>query len=79
MTFVITEPCIGVMDKGCVDVCPTDAIHEFKGETMLFIDPSECIDCGLCVPECPVDAIFYEDDVPAKWADYIQKNADAFR
>jgi NAD-dependent dihydropyrimidine dehydrogenase PreA subunit len=46
---------------------------------MLYIDPAECIDCGLCVPECPVDAIFFEDDLPEQWADYIQKNADFFK
>ena len=78
MAFVITEPCIDVMDKGCVDVCPVDCIHHLEGERMLFIDPNECIDCGLCVPECPVDAIYYEDDVPEKWVDYIEKNAKAF-
>jgi ferredoxin len=76
VTHVITEPCVGVKDKACVDVCPVDCIHE--GDEMLFIDPAECIDCGLCVPECPVDAIFFEDDVPAQWTDYTQKNADFF-
>ena len=77
VTHVIAEPCIGVKDKGCVDVCPVDCIHE--GEEMLYIDPTECIDCGLCVPECPVDAIFFEDDLPEKWKDYIQINADFFK
>ena len=56
MTYVITEPCIGTKDRSCVDVCPVDCIHE--GEDMLFIDPEECIDCGACEPECPVEAIF---------------------
>ena len=79
MTHVITEPCIGVMDKSCVDVCPVDCIHEIAGEEMLFIDPAECIDCGLCVPECPVDAIFFEDDVPEQWAHYTEKNAAVFQ
>ena len=78
MTHVITEPCVGVMDKSCVDVCPVDCIHESPGAEMLFIDPAECIDCGLCVPECPVDAIFFEDDVPEQWTEYTQKNADFF-
>jgi NAD-dependent dihydropyrimidine dehydrogenase PreA subunit len=77
MTHVITEPCITEKDKSCVDVCPVDCIHE--GEEMLYIDPAECIDCGLCVPECPVDAIFFEDDVPEQWAEYTQKNADFFK
>lgn len=79
MTHVITEPCIGVMDKSCVDVCPVDCIHEVEGQEMLFIDPAECIDCGLCVPECPVDAIFFEDDVPEQWTDYTEKNAAVFQ
>lgn len=77
MPYVITEPCIGVKDKSCVAVCPVDCIHE--GEDMLYIDPNECIDCGLCEPECPVDAIFMEDEVPAQWKDFIQKNADFFK
>ncbi len=74
MPYVITEPCVGVKDKSCVAVCPVDCIHET--EDMLYIDPSECIDCGLCEPECPVDAIFMEDEVPAKWSNFIQINKD---
>jgi ferredoxin len=77
MPYVIAEPCVGVKDKSCVAVCPVDCIHE--GEDMLFIDPNECIDCGLCEPECPVDAIFMEDELPAQWKDYIAKNADFFK
>jgi ferredoxin len=77
MPYVIAEPCIGVKDKSCVAVCPVDCIHE--GEDMLYIDPNECIDCGLCEPECPVDAIFMEDELPAQWKDYIAKNADFFK
>jgi NAD-dependent dihydropyrimidine dehydrogenase PreA subunit len=77
MPYVIAEPCVGVKDKSCVAVCPVDCIHE--GDDQLFIDPSECIDCGLCEPECPVDAIFMEDELPAQWKDYIQKNADFFK
>ena len=79
MTHVICEPCIDVMDKACVDVCPVDCIHEFAEERILYIDPAECIDCGLCIPECPVDAIFFEDDVPDQWRIFTQKNADAFK
>ncbi len=85
MTFVITEPCIGTKDTACVDVCPVDCIHptkdeseKFEKEQMLFIDPAECIDCGACEPACPVEAIFEEDAVPEKWADYTQKNADYY-
>lgn len=72
--YVITEPCIGVKDKSCVAVCPVDCIKE--ADDQLYIDPSECIDCGLCEPECPVDAIFMEDEVPEQWSKYIQINAD---
>ena len=84
MPHVITEPCIGTKDTACVTVCPVDCIHprkdeaEFGPETMLYIDPDTCIDCGLCVDECPVKAIFTEDDVPAEWKQYIQINADYF-
>ena len=64
MPFVITDPCIGTKDTACVDVCPVDCIHprkdepEFEAAPMLFIHPDECIDCGACVPACPVVAIY---------------------
>ena len=77
MTYVIAEPCIGVKDHACVDVCPVECIYE--GEDQLYIHPDECIDCGACEPECPVTAIFEESAVPEQWKDYIAKNADAFR
>ncbi len=73
MPYIITEPCIGVKDKGCVPVCPVDCIYE--GDDMLYIHPDECIDCGLCEPECPVDAIFLDTDTPAQWQNYIELNA----
>lgn len=73
MPYVITEPCIGVKDKACVTVCPVDCIYE--DDLMLYINPDECIDCGLCEPECPVTAIFVDSDVPENWKDYIEKNA----
>ena len=76
MTYIITEPCIDVKDKSCVDVCPVDCIHEV--DRMLVIDPEECIDCGACEPECPVTAIFPEEDVPAEWKSFIAKNKDFF-
>ena len=76
MTFIIAEPCIGVKDAACVDVCPVDCIHE--GDDQYYIDPDECIDCGACEPECPVEAIFPEDEVPEKWASFIEKNANFF-
>jgi len=77
MAYVVTEPCIGVKDHACVDVCPVDCFYE--GEDHILIHPEECIDCGACVPECPVDAIFDGSDVPEHWKDYIAKNADPFK
>jgi len=74
MPYVIAEPCIGVKDKSCVAVCPVDCIHEAGDQ--LYIDPAECIDCGLCEPECPVDAIFMEDEVPEQWKSFIEKNKE---
>jgi ferredoxin len=80
MTYVITEPCIDVMDKSCVDVCPVDCIHFDEGEDrMLYIDPDECIDCGACEPACPVTAIFAEDDVPDGMKEYTPLNAQWFK
>ncbi len=79
MTYVITTPCIDVMDQSCVEVCPVDCIHFDEGEDrMLFINPDECIDCGACEPACPVTAIFAEDDVPADQAEYTALNVDWF-
>ena len=73
MTYIIAEPCIGVKDRGCVDVCPVDCIYE--GEDMLYIHPDECIDCAACEPECPVTAIFVDEETPDEWHDYIEKNS----
>jgi len=84
MAYVITLPCIGVKDAACVSVCPCDCIHPTKDEPefgqtdMLFIDPEHCIDCGICVAECPVNAIFAEDEVPPEWRHFIEKNAAFF-
>src|SRR5690625_3615351 len=66
MTYVIAEPCVDLKDKGCIDECPVDCIYE--GDRMLYIQPDECVDCGACEPVCPVEAIFYEDDVPEQWS-----------
>jgi ferredoxin len=77
MTYVIAEPCIGVKDRSCVDVCPVDCIYE--DEDQLYIHPDECIDCGACVPECPVTAIFTEEEVPPDWQWYTAKNRDVFK
>jgi ferredoxin len=76
VTYVIAEPCVDVMDKACVDVCPVDCIHYEEGaDRTLYIDPDECIDCGACEPECPVQAIFTEDSVPDEWTAYTEINA----
>ena len=72
VTYIIAEPCIDIIDKSCVDVCPVDCIHEF--ERILIIDPEECIDCGACEPECPVEAIFPEDALPDKWNAFVEIN-----
>ena len=65
MAYVIAEPCIDVLDMSCVSVCPVDCIHYDEGtDRKLFIDPNECIDCGACEPECPVNAIFPEESLP---------------
>lgn len=95
MAFIITQPCLGVCDTSCVEVCPVDCIHgpisldeieaiKLGGDMaelaniQLFIDPDICIDCGACEPECPVEAIFEQDDVPAEWRSFIEANAAFF-
>lgn len=72
MTYVVAEPCVKCKHTDCVDVCPVDCFHE--GENFLAIDPDECIDCGACVPECPVEAIFPEDELPEQWSEYTELN-----
>ena len=78
MPFVITEPCIGVKDATCVEVCPVDCIHSTDADQMYYINPPRCIDCAYCESVCPVQAIFDEFTVPAKWRSYIKKNRDYF-
>jgi ferredoxin len=79
MAYVIAEPCIDVLDLSCVAVCPVDCIHYDEGvDRKLFIDPNECIDCGACEPECPVNAIFPEESLPPEWATYTQIDATWF-
>ena len=77
MTFVVTEPCIRCKYTDCVAVCPVDAFRE--GPNFLAIDPEDCIDCAVCVPECPVDAIYAEQDVPADQQDFTPLNAELAR
>ena len=84
MTYVIQEACVGVKDAACVDVCPVDCIYEIKPQEKyknlpMFIHEDECIDCGACEPECPVEAIFEEDMLPDEWKEYIDINANFFK
>ena len=85
MAYVITEPCIGVKDNSCVEVCPVDCIPPTPDEPgyeqaeQLYIDPDECIDCDACVEACPVDACFAEDQVPDEWQHFIELNAGFYR
>ena len=91
MAYIIAEPCVGTCDTACVEVCPVDCIHQTKDDweakgydennlddKLLYIDPEECIDCGACEPECPVEAIFEESEVPEEWNKYIKINYDYF-
>jgi ferredoxin len=74
MTFVVGENCIKCKHTDCVEVCPVDCFYE--GPNILVIHPDECIDCALCVPKCPVNAIFAEDDLPADQNEFLQLNAE---
>jgi len=74
MTYVVTEACIRCKYTDCVEVCPVDCFHE--GPNFLVIDPEECIDCSLCEPECPVTAIYPDDDVPEGQEKYLDLNAE---
>jgi ferredoxin len=74
MPFVVTESCIKCKYTDCVEVCPVDCFHE--GPNMLVIDPDECIDCTLCEPECPVEAIMSDEDVPENQREFIELNAE---
>ena len=74
MAHIVTQPCFGCKYTDCVVVCPCECFHE--GEQMLYIDPEECIDCCQCVAECPVEAIFLDDNVPPQWQDFIALNAE---
>ncbi len=92
MTYIITEPCEGVCNTACVEVCPLDCIYPPRGfsfsaadkermkalNEQLYIHPEECIDCGACQPECPVNAIYPDDEVPEKWQHFIAKNYQRF-
>lgn len=85
MTFVIAQPCVGEKDTSCVTVGPFECIHPTKAEAgfaaadMLHIDPDTCTSCGLCRDECPVNAIFPDDELPTEWAEFIDRNAAFYR
>lgn len=74
MAHIVAEPCFNCKYTDCVVVCPVECFYE--GEVMLVINPDECIDCEACVPECPVEAIFHEDNLPEQWKDYTQLNRE---
>ena len=76
MTHVVTKACDGCRYTDCVVVCPVECFYEVGDDKMIYIHPDECIDCEACVPECPVEAIFHEDDVPDDMQDYVKLNAD---
>ncbi|MGN6086255.1 ferredoxin FdxA [Trinickia sp.] len=73
MTYVVTESCIRCRYTDCVEVCPTDCFRQ--GPNFLVIDPDECIDCGVCVPECPADAIFSQEELPEAQQSFVELNA----
>ena len=81
MTYIIAEPCVDVKNKSCVDVCPVSCIYieDEELDRILYINADECIECGACEPECPVTAIFPEEDVPANLKEYVQINRDVFK
>ena len=79
MSHIIAEPCVGVKDTACVEVCPVDCIYGADEDwKQLYIHPEECIDCGLCVDACPVEAIFPMEETPEKWLPFIAVNYQHF-
>src|SRR3954468_23774078 len=85
MSVTIALPCVGVKDTACLAVCPVDCIHPtteeetFAAAPQLSVDADPCVDCNLCVGECPVSAIFGEGDLPAEWQEFVEKNAAYYR
>ncbi|WP_411084665.1 ferredoxin [Streptomyces sp. cmx-18-6] len=76
MTYVIAQPCVDIKDKACIEECPVDCIYE--GPRKLYIHPDECVDCGACEPVCPVEAVFYEDDLPEAMIPYRAADREIF-
>jgi ferredoxin len=79
LPYIIAEPCIGVKDASCVDVCPVDCIQTSDEAPQFYINPDQCIDCAACELVCPVTAIFYDGDLPEEWKSFVQVNADFFK
>jgi NAD-dependent dihydropyrimidine dehydrogenase PreA subunit len=76
VTFIITQACVDVLDRTCIQECPVDCIYE--GDRMSYIHPDECVDCGACEPVCPVDAIYFADDLPAESRGFDRVNGEFF-
>jgi NAD-dependent dihydropyrimidine dehydrogenase PreA subunit len=76
MTYVIAQPCVDVKDKSCIEQCPVDCIYE--GARALYINPVECIECGACEPACPMEAVYYDIELPAEFSAAAQSNHDFF-
>jgi len=78
LAYVIAQPCIGVKDQACLDVCPVDCIHGEETDEQLYINPDDCINCGACEAVCPVEAIFEESMLPEKWQEFLERNRRYF-
>ena len=78
MTYIITDPCVGTCDTACTEVCPVDCIHGPDDPEGAGEEAKECIDCGACEPECPVDAIYDEEEVPEEYQAQIATNYEYF-
>ena len=78
MAYIVTARCVDCLYTDCCTVCPVDCFYEIENPAMLVIDPDTCIDCELCVPECPVNAIYPEDELPEPYAEWVEKNAQLF-
>lgn len=77
MTFVVTQGCVDILDKSCVNVCPVDCIYQ--GDRMMYINPDECVDCGACEPVCPQGAIFYDEELPEEMSVFLGAGREFFR